>query len=73
MYCKINCLRISSYSKSSTYSSAIDTDELTKSYFEKYYNRSGGAAGGTSSSGLASAYTALNRDADNRWAAHGAS
>ena len=43
------------YYKSTNYASVIDTDELTKNYFEKYYNKS-------SSSG----YSVLEREINTR-------
>ena len=45
----------SPYYKSTNYASVIDTDELTKNYFEKYYNK-------TSSSG----YSVLERELNTR-------
>ena len=44
--------RTPSYSKSS-YASVIDTDDLTRSYFEKYYNKS-------ATNGLSAAHSALD-------------
>lgn len=45
----------SPYYKTTSYASVIDTDELTKNYFEKYYNR-------PSTSG----YSALEREVTAR-------
>ena len=47
----------SPYYKSSTYASVIDTDELTKNYFEKYYNRSSASTSG---------YSVLEREVNAR-------
>jgi len=49
--------RTPSYSKSS-YSSVIDSDDLTKSYFEKYYNKS-------TSNGLGAAHSVLDSNSSS--------
>eukprot|EP00092_Neocalanus_flemingeri_P076529 GFUD01094943.1.p1 GENE.GFUD01094943.1~~GFUD01094943.1.p1 ORF type:complete len:654 (+),score=77.64 GFUD01094943.1:881-2842(+) len=49
--------RTPSYSKSS-YASVIDTDDLTKSYFEKYYNK-GTTNGVCNTNGLSAAHSVL--------------
>ena len=50
------------YYKSSTYASVIDTDELTKNYFAKYYNKS--STSGTSN------YSVLEREVNARYRKH---
>jgi len=49
--------RTPSYSKSS-YASVIDTDDLTRSYFEKYYNKS-------ATNGLSAAHSALDSNSSS--------
>ncbi len=50
------------YYKSSTYASVIDTDELTKNYFAKYYNKS--STSGTSN------FSVLEREVNARYHIH---
>ena len=45
------------YYKTTSYASVIDTDELTKNYFEKYYNKSSNTG-----------YSLLEREITVRWA-----
>ena len=44
------------YYKTTSYASVIDTDELTKNYFEKYYNKPASAG-----------YSLLERELNVRW------